>query len=105
MRPRDNSDQGAVSLMLVATIVFLFVLALSGCSTVVPVTAKFPEAPGAQALVACPQLNKLPETAQLSDVAKTVVVNYTEYYTCAVKVDAWIEWYQKQKIIFERLGK
>jgi hypothetical protein len=105
MRPRDNSDQGAVSLMLVATIVFLFVLALSGCSTVVPVTAKFPESPGAQALVACPQLNKLQETAQLSDVAKTVVVNYTEYYTCAVKMDAWIEWYQKQKIIFERLGK
>lgn len=105
MRPNDKSDQGAISLMLVATIVLLFVLALSGCSTVVPVTAKFPEAPGAQALVACPQLNKLPEAAQLSDVAKTVAVNYTEYYTCAVKTDAWIEWYQKQKIIFERLGK
>jgi hypothetical protein len=105
MRSRDHSDQGAISLILVATIVFLFILALTGCSTVVPVTAKFPEAPAKQSLVACPQLNKLEETAQLSDVAKTVVINYTEYYTCAVKMDAWIEWYQKQKIIFEGLGK
>ena len=100
-----QEDQGVISLILTVTVIFLLVLALSGCSTVVPVTAKFPEAPAAQALVACPQLNKLQETAQLSDVAKTVVVNYTEYYTCAVKTDAWIEWYQKQKIIFERLGK
>jgi len=100
-----HEDQGVISSMLTATIIFLLVLALTACSTVVPVTAKFPEAPAAQALIACPQLNKLQETAQLSDVAKTVAVNYTEYYTCAVKTDAWIEWYQKQKIIFERLGK
>jgi hypothetical protein len=50
-------------------------------------------------------LKKLPDTPQLSDVAKTVTVNYSEYYTCAVKLDAWIEWYQKQKIIFEGLGR
>jgi hypothetical protein len=100
-----QEDQGVISSMLTVTVIFLLVLALSGCSTVVPVTAKFPEAPAKQALVACPQLNTLKETAQLSDVAKTVVINYTEYYTCAVKMDAWIEWYQKQKIIFEGLGK
>lgn len=105
MRSKDSSDQGAISLMLVATIIFLFVIALTGCSTVVPVTQKFPEAPAKQSLVACPQLNTLQETAQLSDVAKTVTINYTEYYTCAIKMDAWIEWYQKQKIIFEGLGK
>jgi len=80
-------------------------LVLTGCSTVVPVTAKFPEPPGLQAQTRCPQLKKLEEGAQLSDVAKTVTVNYTEYYTCAVKVDAWTEWYAKQKIIFESLGK
>ena len=100
-----HEDQGVISLMLTVTIILLLVLALSACSTVVPVTAKFPEAPAKQALVPCPQLNTLQETAQLSDVAKTVVINYTEYYTCAVKMDAWIEWYQKQKIIFEGLGK
>jgi hypothetical protein len=84
---------------------FLLALTLSACTTVVPVTAKFPEPPGLQAQTACPQLKKLPETAQLSDVAKTLTVNYSEYYSCAVKVDAWTEWYAKQKIIFEGLGK
>lgn len=81
----------------------LLVLLLAGCTTVVPVTAKFPEAPGIQSTTACPNLAKLSEDAKLSDVAKTITVNYTEYYTCAVKLDAWIEWYQKQKIIFEGL--
>lgn len=80
-------------------------LVLSACTTVVPVTAKFPEPPGLQARTPCPQLKKLEGNSQLSDVAKTVTVNYTEYYTCAVKNDAWIEWYAKQKIIFEGLGK
>jgi hypothetical protein len=80
-------------------------LTLSACTTVVPVTAKFPEAPGLQSQTRCPQLQKLSDNPQLSDVAKTITVNYTEYYTCAVKTDAWIEWYAKQKIIFEGLGK
>lgn len=81
------------------------VLLLSGCSTIVPVTAKFPAPPGLQSQTRCPQLQKLSDTPQLSDVARTVSVNYTEYYTCAVKTDAWIEWYHTQKIIFEGLGK
>jgi hypothetical protein len=80
-------------------------LLLSACTTVVPVTAKFPEPPGLQAKTPCPNLKKLEANPQLSDVARTVTINYTEYYTCAVKTDAWIEWYAKQKIIFEGLGK
>jgi len=80
-------------------------LTLSACTTVVPVTAKFPDAPGLQAQTPCPQLKKLEQNSQLSDVAKTVSNNYTEYYTCAVKVDAWIEWYRVQKTIFESLGR
>ena len=78
---------------------------LTGCSTVVPVTVKFPEPPGLQSQQPCANLKKLPEVAQLSEVAKTVAANYSEYYQCAVKVDAWQEWYQKQKIIFESLGR
>lgn len=76
---------------------------LTGCSTVVPVTQKFPEAPGMQAMTPCPELQKLQDKAQLTDVAKTVVANYTEYYTCAVKLDAWINWYTQQQIIFKEL--
>ena len=78
--------------------------ALTGCSTVVPVKAKFPDVPE-KLIVKCPQLEKLSETPTLSDVAKTVTNNYTTYYECAVKSDAWIEWYQIQKKIFEEVRK
>jgi hypothetical protein len=83
----------------------IIALLLSGCSTVVPVTAKFPEPPGQGATVACPNLQKLNSDARLSDVANTVAVNYSTYYECAVKADAWQEWYGIQKHIFEGAGK
>jgi hypothetical protein len=78
----------------------LLVLILTGCSTTVPVTAKFPDVPE-RLLVKCPQLEKLENEAKLSDIGKTVTNNYTTYYECAVKNDAFIEWYQTQKRIFE----
>ncbi len=81
-------------------ILALFVLMLTGCTTTVPVTAKFPEVPQIM-LVKCPQLNKLEDDAKLSDVAKTVTVNYSTYYECAVKHDALVEWYGINKKIFE----
>ena len=81
----------------------LLSLLLVGCSTVVPVTQKFPEAPGNVAMTACPQLQKLTKDAKLSDISKTVSVNYGTYYECAVKTDAWIEWYQKQQQIFNNI--
>lgn len=80
----------------------LLVLSLSGCSTTVPVVAKFPDVPP-QLLVKCPQLNKLNEEPKLSDIAKTVTINYVTYYECAVKHDGLVEWYQVQKKIFEGL--
>ena len=83
--------------------ILLLSLLLTGCSTVVPVTNTVPNAPSDIALVRCPQLQKIADDAQLSDVAKTVTVNYGTYYECAVKTDAWIEWYQKQKIIFDNI--
>ena len=83
--------------------VLLLSLLLTGCSTVVPVTQKFPDAPGNVAMTACPQLQKIAEDARLSDISKTITVNYGTYYECAVKTDAWIEWYQKQNQIFENI--
>ena len=80
-------------------------LVLTGCSTVVPVAVRFPEPPGKGAMTACPALQKLKDDAKLSDVANTVTVNYGTYYECAVKVDAWQEWYAIQRIIFEKAGK
>ena len=80
-------------------ICFLLVL-LTGCSSLVPVKAKFPDIPE-RIMVKCPQLEKVSETPTLSDVAKTITNNYTTYYECAVKHDAFVEWYQTQKRIFE----
>lgn len=73
---------------------------LAGCSTTVPVTSKFPEAPK-YSLQTCPQLQTLKEGSKLSEVVNTVTINYSTYYECAVKNDAWIEWYKIQKHIFE----
>ena len=83
----------------------LIALVLSGCSTVVPVVAKFPDAPGKGAMTACPNLQKLNDGAKLSDVANTVTVNYSTYYECAVKTDAWQEWYNIQRHISEGAAK
>jgi hypothetical protein len=49
----------------------------------------------------CPQLEKLENDAKLSDISKTITINYSTYYECAVKNDGWIEWYNIQKNIFE----
>ena len=86
-------------------VVLAISLALTACSTLVPVSMTFPEAPGRQAQVACPNLQKLKDDALLSDVSRTITINYSTYYECAVKTDAWIEWYQIQRHIFESVGK
>jgi hypothetical protein len=79
----------------------LFILLLTGCTTV-PVIAKFPEAPD-ELLQKCPALKQLNEEVKLSDVAKNITYNYTIHYECVIKYDAWIEWYQTQKKIFESI--
>jgi hypothetical protein len=84
-------------------IVALAVL-LSGCTTVVPIAAKFPEAPSI-IMERCPDLKKIEtETTVMSILTKTVTENYTTYYECAVKVDAFRKWYETQKAIFENLN-
>lgn len=81
----------------------LTALLISGCSTVVPVTQKWPEPPGLQATKPCAKLATLEQDPKLSQVAKTVTANYDEYWNCSIKLDAWIEWYQKQEIIHKGL--
>ena len=103
---KQYREQRQVSTLIVLGIVVMFTLAMcSGCSTPVPVTAKFPEPPGRGAMTACPALQKLKDDARLSDVSRTITINYSTYYECAVKTDAWIEWYQIQRHIFESVGK
>ena len=98
---KNQQDQQIVSSLIIFALVIIIILAVSGCTTAVPVTARFPEPPGKGATTACPALQKLNVGAQLSDVANTVTVNYSTYYECAVKTDAWQEWYRIQKHISE----
>jgi hypothetical protein len=103
---KEHRDQKQVSTLIVVGFIVMFVLAMcSGCATAVPVTAKFPEPPGTLATQSCAELQKLKDDAKLSDISRTVTVNYSSYYECAVKTDAWIEWYKIQKIIFEGVAK
>lgn len=81
-------------------LLLLFAVALTGCSTTVPIKAKFPEMPPAL-LEQCPELHKLAEAPKLSDVSKTITLNYTLYYECAAKHSSMVEWYKTQKQIFE----
>ena len=94
----------ALRLLMIGCIV-VFVIFLTACSTTVPVVAKFPDEPGKAAMESCPQLTTVENGVKLSELTKTVTMNYSTYYECAVKVDAWQEWYQIQKKIFEDLRK
>lgn len=80
--------------------ILLLALSIIGCSTTVPVKPKFPEAPK-YGLEQCPRLLKLNNDAKLSDVASNIIYNYSTYYECDLKNDAWIEWYRNQKRIYE----
>jgi uncharacterized protein YcfL len=78
----------------------LVALLLTGCSSV-PVTRHFPEVP-VQLLEKCPPLKTIKtEESVFSEFTKTVVENYTTYYDCSTKQEAWIEWYNTQRKIFE----
>ena len=82
-------------------LILAFVI-LSGCSTTVPVTVKFPSIPE-ELNVQCPPLKKIPEDAKLSDISKTVSENYKQYKDCSANNSGLIEWFNKQKKIFEEL--
>jgi hypothetical protein len=85
-------------------LIILSAFILTGCSTAVPVTAKFPEVP--EILTnKCPPLKQLKDDSKLSEISKTVVDNYTSYYECAAIVQNWNDWYQIQKNIYEKAGK
>jgi hypothetical protein len=103
---QDHRDQGRISSLIIIAMIAMIVLTMcAGCATAVPVTARFPSAPGEIYLQACPDLQKLKDQPQLSDVSRTININYSTYYECAVKLDAWIQWYSAQKLIFESAGK
>ena len=80
----------------------ILVLFLSGCSTTVPVTAKFPTLPE-ELNVMCPPLKQIPNDAKLSDITKTILDNYQLYHICSTNNDTLLEWITTQKKIFEEV--
>jgi hypothetical protein len=80
--------------------VLTFALLLSACVSV-PVERKFPRAPG-EIQAPCGDLQTIAlSTTKLSTVVDSVVTNYGQYQECQAKTDAWIQWYNDQKKIFE----
>lgn len=81
-------------------LIAILALSLSACVSV-PVERTFPKAPE-ELKVACPDLQLVPAgTTQLSTVLEVVTANYGQYQSCQNKVDVWVEWYNKQKEIFD----
>lgn len=85
-------------------LIIIISLFLAGCATAVPVTQKFPSAPDIL-FEQCSKLNKLEENAKLSDLLTVVIKNYMIYHECAIKNQAWMDWYKQQKQIFDSATK
>lgn len=83
---------------------FLAILLLvTGCTTTVPVTPKFPQAT-LELMKKCESLKKIEgDRVSITEMLKVVVNNYALYYECSAKVDGWHDWYKSQKEIFENL--
>jgi hypothetical protein len=81
----------------------LILLLLAGCSTVVPVKQKFPNATP-ELMKKCESLKKIEgDKVAITDMLKVIVQNYSLYYECSTKVDGWQDWYNEQKKIFDNV--
>ena len=87
--------------LIVCEILTVLAFLITGCSTAVPVSQHFPDAPD-MLKEKCPELKTIQgEKVSIVDFTKTVSENYTTYYQCAGRTDAWIDWYNQQKKIWE----
>ena len=85
-------------------ILLLSTILLTGCSTVVPVTQKFPEVPEILMAKCDPLTTFEKKTVYLSEFMGVVTKNYTKYHTCAELAEAWQDWYTTQKKISDSLN-
>jgi hypothetical protein len=92
-----------MSLIRLFILVIFIILAflITACSTAVPVTQRFPNAPE-MLMEKCPPLRTITgEKVSIVDFTRTVSENYTTYYQCAGRTEAWIDWYDQQKKIWD----
>jgi hypothetical protein len=79
----------------------LILLLLAGCTTVVPVKQKFPNATP-ELMKKCESLKKIEgDKVAITEMLKVIVYNYSLYHECSTKVDGWQDWYNEQKKIFD----
>lgn len=84
----------------------LSVLALTACSTTVPVARKFPELPPVLR-EECAELIKLEKADKSTpfsaiDLLGTNIENYKRGIECKIKHAATVEWHDTQKEIFDK---
>lgn len=79
----------------------IWVFLLSGCMGSVPVRMEFPELPE-PLRQSCAELTTIEGTnITLSGLVKSVSDNYSKYHECKVKQEAFVEWYEIQKKIWD----
>jgi hypothetical protein len=83
-------------------LLLLSVIFLSACTTVVPVVQKFPELPIELSQTCKPLQTIEGETTTLSKLMETVAKNYGTRHECSAQLEAILEWYNKQKQIFDQ---
>jgi len=89
--------------LIVFAILTVLAFLITACSTAVPVTQSFPDAP-AMLKEKCPELKTIQgEKVTIVDFTRTVSENYTTYYQCAGKQQAWIDWYEQQRKIWNEV--
>jgi len=77
------------------------VVLLAGCTSI-PVVTPFPKPPTALTYPA--KLKPIdPTTTELNVLLDNAAENYGSYYELKTKYEAWLEWYSKQKKIFEEV--
>lgn len=85
-------------------LVLLSVIFLSACSTVVPVKQTFPNLPEELSQTCKPLQTIEGTTTTLSNLMEVVAKNYATRHECAAQLEAVLEWYNKQKKIFEEVN-
>ena len=65
---------------------------------------QFPEPPQSSTSK-CASLQLLPNDATMQNLVAVVSSNYEAYHECSIKNNTWIEWYVKQREIFNNKNK
>lgn len=80
----------------------LLLVVVTGCATSVPVAIQFPEIPD-QLKEKADNLSPLDTSkkVQLSDIVENANENAGKYYKLKEKYEAWQQWYDAQKKIFD----